>query len=176
MKIRALMLLPLLMVSTGLPALALAELDEPEKYIEGMSIPRLKRITTVMQSFVDRQQAAGVTTLVARHGKVVDLRTFMRQRIFEPLQMQDTDFMVPADKLARFAAAYRRGPDNSLLLQDDPIGSLYGQEPKILYAGSRLGGSVLLNPEKTGIPAAAGSYGWAGAAGTNFGLTPNRGS
>jgi len=168
-----------------------------------------------------------------------DLRTFMVSRIFQPLQMVDTDFLVPDEKLQRFAAAYRAGPDNTLLLQDDPARSLYRAAPKILSGGSGLvstaqdyarfaqmllnggtldgvrllspltvkfmlsnqlpaglptetfagavvqmtygddwgmgfglGGFVLLQPEKTGIPASVGSYGWAGAAGTNFWIDP----
>ena len=42
---------------------------EPEAV--GMSSERLERLDTVMQGYVDRDEVAGVVTLVARHGKVV---------------------------------------------------------------------------------------------------------
>ena len=35
------------------------------------------------------------------------LPDFMRERIFEPLGMVDTDFFVPADKMPRLATLYR---------------------------------------------------------------------
>ncbi len=42
---------------------------EPE--VVGMSSERLERLDTVMQGYVDRNEVAGVVTLVARRGKVV---------------------------------------------------------------------------------------------------------
>ena len=56
---------------------------------------------------------------------------FLKQRIFDPLGMKDTDFYVPADKAHRFAACYSADPDggmtfhaterkDNLTLQDDP--------------------------------------------------------
>ena len=42
---------------------------EPEAV--GMSSARLERLDRVMQSYVDREEVAGVVTLVARRGKVV---------------------------------------------------------------------------------------------------------
>ena len=50
-------------------------------------------------------------------GRVVEvvsgqsLSEFFRERIFEPLGMEDTGFRVPADKLDRFTAMYRRSGD-----------------------------------------------------------------
>ena len=50
-------------------------------------------------------------------GRVVEivsgqsLNDFFRERIFEPLGMEDTGFRVPAGKLDRFAAMYSRSPD-----------------------------------------------------------------
>ena len=48
------------------------------------------------------------------------LEEFLRERLFEPLDMPDTGFSVPDHKLDRFAACYERAPDKSLRLQDDP--------------------------------------------------------
>ena len=51
-------------------------------------------------------------------GRVVEvvsgqsLDDFLRERVFEPLGMEDTGFRVPADKLDRFTAMYVRGGDD----------------------------------------------------------------
>jgi CubicO group peptidase (beta-lactamase class C family) len=65
--------------------------------------------------------------------------TFLRERLFEPLEMPDTGFTVPDDKLHRFAACYERGPEKALRLQDDPETSRYRTAPK---APSGAGGLV----------------------------------
>lgn len=66
------------------------------------------------------------------------LDTFLKERIFDPLGMNDTFFSVPADKLERFAANYQRGPDRRLQLLDDPGDSLYGREKTFLSGGGGL--------------------------------------
>lgn len=50
---------------------------------------------------------------------------FLSQRLFEPLGMVDTGFVLPDEKLDRFAACYFRNPDKTLGLMDDPQTSLY---------------------------------------------------
>ena len=55
--------------------------------------------------------------------------TFLKERIFEPLEMYDTGFSVPDAALSRFAACYVRGPDKRLKLQDDPKESPYRLQP-----------------------------------------------
>ena len=39
---------------------------------------------------------------------------FLKQRIFDPLGMNDTDFFVPADKACRFAACYSADPNGGM--------------------------------------------------------------
>ncbi len=56
--------------------------------------------------------------LVARVAGM-DFRDFLRKRIFEPLQMHDTDFWTPADKRNRAAVVYR--PDSESKLQPVPF-------------------------------------------------------
>jgi len=59
---------------------------------------------------------------------------FMEERIFEPLKMTDAGFMVPADKVDRFAANY--GPlDGGMTLIDDPKTSRYLNEPSLDSGG-----------------------------------------
>ncbi len=59
-------------------------------------------------------------------GRVVEvisgrsLDEFFRKRIFDPLGMVDTGFVVPNDKLHRFAALYEKTEDNDLSLLDAP--------------------------------------------------------
>jgi CubicO group peptidase (beta-lactamase class C family) len=73
---------------------------------------------------------------------------FLKQRIFEPLGMKDTDFYVPADKAHRFAACYsapggamtfhatdRQG---NLTLQDDPETSSFLSPPPFISGGGGL--------------------------------------
>jgi CubicO group peptidase (beta-lactamase class C family) len=56
------------------------------------------------------------------------LGDFLRERIFEPLGMKDTGFMVPAAELGRFASAYRRDPEkNVLVLSDDARDSRFSR-------------------------------------------------
>ena len=59
-------------------------------------------------------------------GRVVEvvsgetLEDFFRERIFEPLGMEDTGFQVPAGKLARFTAAYAPSPQG-LRMNESPV-------------------------------------------------------
>jgi CubicO group peptidase (beta-lactamase class C family) len=67
---------------------------------------------------------------------------FLRETIFEPLGMKDTAFAVPADKVDRFCANYRRNPDKSLGLIDDPATSEYLTEPSFFSGGGGLTGTT----------------------------------
>jgi CubicO group peptidase (beta-lactamase class C family) len=66
---------------------------------------------------------------------------FVRERITDPLGMVDTAFTVPADKIDRFAACYRRGAEGEPLyvLQDSPSDSPYTRR-KTYFSGA--GGMV----------------------------------
>ena len=60
---------------------------------------------------------------------------YLRTQIFEPLGMVDTGFIVPADKVERFAANYIRLPGSrEATLTDDPADSAYTR-PKTLFSG-----------------------------------------
>jgi CubicO group peptidase (beta-lactamase class C family) len=48
------------------------------------------------------------------------LGEFMRERIFNPLKMNDTGFSVPADKLSRVATIYNGGPNGLVPTPRDP--------------------------------------------------------
>ena len=63
---------------------------------------------------------------------------YLRKTIFEPLGMTDTAFVVPAEKVDRFAACYRRDSGKRLVLTDDPQVSGYRTEPSFLSGGGGL--------------------------------------
>jgi CubicO group peptidase (beta-lactamase class C family) len=78
---------------------------------------------------------------------------FLKERIFEPLGMADTDFFVPADKTHRFAACYSADPKGGmtfhaaerkgdLTLQDDPTNSPYLSPPTFISGGGGLCSTV----------------------------------
>jgi CubicO group peptidase (beta-lactamase class C family) len=69
-------------------------------------------------------------------GKPFDV--FLRERIFDPLEMRDTDFWVPADKLDRLAANYRTTEDGRLERVDAAPQSSYAQRPAFLSGGGGL--------------------------------------
>jgi CubicO group peptidase (beta-lactamase class C family) len=63
---------------------------------------------------------------------------FLRTRIFDPLNMQDTAFSVPASKLERFTSCYMPKKGGGLELQDDAQNSAYAEPPKLESGGGGL--------------------------------------
>jgi CubicO group peptidase (beta-lactamase class C family) len=74
---------------------------------------------------------------------------FLKERIFNPLGMIDTDFFVPADKAHRLAACYNATPGGmmsfhspgakgGLTLQDDPTTSSFLNPPAFISGGGGL--------------------------------------
>ena len=74
---------------------------------------------------------------------------FLKERIFDPLGMNDTDFFVPAEKAHRFAACYNADPGGmmsfqapekkgGLTLQDDPATSPFLTRPSFISGGGGL--------------------------------------
>jgi CubicO group peptidase (beta-lactamase class C family) len=74
---------------------------------------------------------------------------FLKERIFDPLGMRDTDFYVPTDKAHRLAACYSADPPGkltfnaverkgTLTLQDDPATSAYLAKPSFISGGGGL--------------------------------------
>ena len=66
------------------------------------------------------------------------LDEYLRQHVFEPLQMRDTGFWVPDGEIDRFAANYGRRRDKTLALVDDPERSAYRRAPSFLSGGGGL--------------------------------------
>ena len=68
-------------------------------------------------------------------GKTLD--RFFRERIFDPLGMDDTGFQVPADKQDRFTAMYWRTPEG-LQMGDSPTEGSYTRPPTWFSGGGGL--------------------------------------
>ncbi|MGH8219104.1 MAG: serine hydrolase domain-containing protein [Steroidobacteraceae bacterium] len=65
--------------------------------------------------------------------------TFLKERIFGPLGMNDTAFSVPPEKLDRLAACYRINPETRALeLLDDPKSSTWAHPPVFPAGGGGL--------------------------------------
>jgi CubicO group peptidase (beta-lactamase class C family) len=76
-------------------------------------------------------------------GRIVEVASsksldeFFAERIFRPLDMRDTGFFVPADKLARFAATHGIS-DAKLTVTDSPATSAFRNRPTLLSGGGGL--------------------------------------
>jgi len=66
------------------------------------------------------------------------LEQFLKERIFEPLGMNDTDFYVPAEKAKRLAACYSADGKGGMTLQDDPAESAFLSPPSFISGGGGL--------------------------------------
>lgn len=69
-------------------------------------------------------------------GKTLDV--YFQERIFSPLEMTDTGFSVPADKLDRFAANYTSDGKGNLTLREAAKDSEYLKPRKLLSGGGGL--------------------------------------
>ena len=81
------------------------------------------------------------TDVCARLVEVISGQSFdayLAATIFEPLGMPDTGFVVPDDKVARFAASYGRSPSKQLTLLEDPATSHYRSPQPFLSGGGGL--------------------------------------
>ena len=67
----------------------------------------------------------------------MSLDVYLRERIFKPLNMPDTCFYLPIEKLDRFAACYTPGDDLRIKLIDAPTPeSRFVKEPHTYFMGS----------------------------------------
>ncbi len=66
------------------------------------------------------------------------LDEFLKDRIFRPLDMRDTGFVVPAEKLNRLTASYRSMGKGGLNVIDHPATSRYRAQRKYLSGGGGL--------------------------------------
>jgi CubicO group peptidase (beta-lactamase class C family) len=76
-----------------------------------------------------------VLGIVVARASGMPFEDFLRTRVFEPLQMRDTGFHVPADKLERLAVNYGRDAESGeLKVVDHPRDSSFAK-PKAFHSG-----------------------------------------
>ncbi|HWT64569.1 MAG TPA: serine hydrolase domain-containing protein [Terracidiphilus sp.] len=125
------------------PALDLT-LVKPEAV--GFSTGRLERLHTLMQEAVDHQEVAGVVTLLARHGKVVDYRAYgMRDIASKTAMTRDTIFRDYSMTKPVTAVAMMILYEQGKWLPTDPIAKYIPEFAHLkVYKGVDADGKVIL--------------------------------
>ena len=104
----------------------------------GFSTERLERLHTLMEEAVKDQQVAGVVTILARHGKVVDYRTYGMRNIEKHEAMtKDTIFRDYSMTKVVTAVAMMKLYEQGKWLPSDPIAKYVPEFAHLkVYAGS----------------------------------------
>ena len=102
----------------------------------------LKRIATLPLNFHPGEawEYGRGTDIVGRLVEVMSgqsLDEFLRERIFEPLEMTDTHFYLPESKLNRFSALYQPDDNGKIELTEAPTAeSRFVAEPHVYFSGA----------------------------------------
>jgi CubicO group peptidase (beta-lactamase class C family) len=116
-----------------------SKIDAPGESLAGM-VDKLGKLPLQYQPGT-RFHYSVSTDVLGRLIEVVSgkpLDEFLRDRILRPLDMRDTGFVVPAEKLDRFAASHLAGEKRTLKVIDAPSTSRYRARPKFLSGGGGL--------------------------------------
>jgi CubicO group peptidase (beta-lactamase class C family) len=105
----------------------------------GVSAERLERLHRGMQGFIDRNQAAGIVTLIARDGKIADLHAsgFQDQETKAPMRT-DTLFRIASMTKPITSVAVMMLYEEGRLLLTDPVSKFIPafKSQRVLAAGS----------------------------------------
>ncbi len=112
----------------------------------GFSSERLERLHTLMQDAVKNQQVAGVVTILARHGKVVDYRAYgMRDIASHTAMTTDTIFRDYSMTKPVTATAMMILYEQGKWLPSDPISKYIPEFAHLkVYAGTGADGKMIL--------------------------------
>jgi CubicO group peptidase (beta-lactamase class C family) len=112
----------------------------------GFSTERLERLHTLMDEAVKNQQVAGVVTILARHGKVVDYRTYGMRNIEKHEAMtKDTIFRDYSMTKVVTAVAMMKLYEQGKWLPSDPIAKYVPEFAHLkVYAGTDASGKMIL--------------------------------
>ena len=109
------------MTQYALPSLA--ETATPEQV--GMSASRMTHLRAAMQAFIDDGQYAGIATLIARHGQIVESRCYGQLDIAAHKPLRRTSLLPFAfyspDQTPSTAAAALMLCDDGCFALDDPV-------------------------------------------------------
>jgi CubicO group peptidase (beta-lactamase class C family) len=116
----------------------------------GFSSPRLERLHALMQQAVDKKQVAGIVTILARHGKVVDYRAYGQRDMASGAPMtkdaifRDFSMTKPVTGVAMMIL-YEQGK----WLPSDPISKFIPEFAHLkVFKGVDAGGKmILVDPE-----------------------------
>jgi CubicO group peptidase (beta-lactamase class C family) len=86
---------------------------------------------------MDYSVALDLLGLILQRVEAMPFPQVLRERLFDPLGMSDTDFHVPTDKLGRLATNYRLA-DGRLEVVDAPADSAYAKAPGLPSGGAGL--------------------------------------
>jgi CubicO group peptidase (beta-lactamase class C family) len=112
----------------------------------GVSVDRLKRLEAGMQRFVDEQRLAGVTTLLARRGKIVHSSTFGKKdmRSADPVQ-RDSIFRIYSMSKPVTGVAMMMLYEEGKWRLDDPVSRFIPEFAKLqVRAGDNPDGTMKL--------------------------------
>ena len=112
----------------------------------GFSSERLERLHTLMQQAVENQQVAGVVTILARHGKVVDYSAYgMRDMASHTPMTKDTIFRDYSMTKPVTAVAMMILYEEGKWLPSDPIAKYIPEFAHLkVYAGTGADGKIIL--------------------------------
>lgn len=130
------------------PLATALETTKPER--EGFSSERLLRLDKAMQAEVDNKQLAGVVTLLAKGGKVIDLNVYGQQDLDRKTAMQaDSIFRIFSMSKPITAVAMMILYEEGKWLANDPIEKYIPEFKQLMvYAGENKDGSLLLEKPK----------------------------
>ncbi|MBS1803831.1 MAG: beta-lactamase family protein [Acidobacteria bacterium] len=112
----------------------------------GFSAEGMERLHTLMENAVKNQQVAGVVTILARHGKVVDYRTYGMRNIEKHEEMtKDTIFRDYSMTKVVTAVAMMKLYEQGKWMPSDPIAKYIPEFAHLkVYAGTDASGKVQL--------------------------------
>jgi CubicO group peptidase (beta-lactamase class C family) len=114
------------MIEARLPLSVWPFAGSPEELMERLS--SLPLVDQPGRRWLYHMSAEILGVLIARAANT-SLSAFLRERIFEPLGMQDTGFSVPGAQLDRLATCYHTDVSRGQITVFDAGGSLYARPP-----------------------------------------------
>jgi CubicO group peptidase (beta-lactamase class C family) len=135
----------------------------------GFSTPRLERLHTVIQQYVDRQRVSGLVTIIVRNGKVIELDAYGKRDIEANAAMQkDARLLQMMLNGGELDGVRLLGPKTVELMTANHAGTLFNEGK----TGFGLGFEIVDDIGKAGIYGSPGEFSWGGAYHTTYWVDP----